>query len=309
MECNVLIDAVGGAQMERRLVEQMRDAGVTFCWFRPPKPYAVRRLQHRTHRKLLIVDGAVGFTGGVGIAEEWTGNAQDPDHWRDTHVRVRGPVVRGLQGAFAENWLEGTGNVLAGDRYLPDLDEVEDGGPMQVMRSSATVGDTNAEALIYLALAAAKRSIELTSAYFVPRPAFTEALLEAAERGVELRILVPGSHIDKEFVRTAGRASYDALLEAGIALYEYCPTMLHAKSLVVDAAWACVGSVNFDNRSFQLHDEVALCVQSERFAGELHEAFERDLTVSERIDPDHWGERPRRQRAREAVTKLARREL
>jgi cardiolipin synthase A/B len=309
VECNVLIDAVGGAQMERALVEQMRDAGVTFCWFRPPKPYAVRRLQHRTHRKLLIVDGAVGFTGGVGIAEEWTGNAQDPDHWRDTHVRVRGPVVRGLQGAFAENWLEGTGNVLAGDRYLPDLDAVDDGGPMQVMRSSATVGDTNAEALIYLALAAAKRSIELTSAYFVPRPAFTQALLEAADRGVELRILVPGSHIDKEFVRTAGRASYDALLEAGIELYEYCPTMLHAKGLVVDGAWACVGSVNFDNRSFQLHDEVALCVQSERFAGELHEAFERDLTVSERIEPDHWGERPRRQRAREAVTKFARREL
>src|SRR5918997_2194065 len=193
VECNVLIDAVGGAQMERRLVEQMREAGVTFCWFRPPKPYAVRRLQHRTHRKLLIVDGAVGFTGGVGIAEEWTGNAQDPHHWRDSHVRVHGPVVRGLQGAFAENWLEGTGNVLAGDRYLPELEEVEDGGPMQVMRSSATVGDTNAEALIYLALAAAKRSIELTSAYFVPRPAFTQALLEAADRGVEVRILVPGS--------------------------------------------------------------------------------------------------------------------
>ncbi len=295
--------------MDRELVLKMRDAGVHFCWFRPPKPYAVRRLQNRTHRKLLIVDGSVGFTGGVGIAEEWTGDAQDPDHWRDTHVRVRGPVVRGLQGAFAENWLEGTGNVLAGDRYLPDLDEVEDGGPMQVMRSSATVGDTNAEALIYLALAAAKETIELTSAYFVPRPAFTEALLEAAERGIELRILVPGSHIDKEFVRTAGRASYDDLLEAGIRLFEYCPTMLHAKSLVVDGSWSCVGSVNFDNRSFQLHDEVALCVQSERFAAELHEAFEDDLKVSEEIEAGHWGERPRSQRAREAVTKFARREL
>ena len=179
----------------------------------------MRRLENRTHRKLLIVDGRIGFTGGVGIAEEWTGDAQDPDHWRDSHVRVRGPAVRGLQGAFAENWLEGTGVVLAGDRDLPELDEVEDGGaqpqargtaecartPMQVMRSSATVGDTNAEALIYLALAAAKRSIELTSAYFVPRPAFTEALVEAAMRGVDMRILVPGSHIDKEFVRTAGR--------------------------------------------------------------------------------------------------------
>jgi cardiolipin synthase len=180
---------------------------------------------------------------------------------------------------------------------------------MQVMRSSATVGDSNAEALVYLALAAANRSIELTSAYFVPRPAFTDALLDAAGRGVRLRILMPGSHIDKEFVRTAGRASYEPLLEAGIELYEYGPTMLHAKALVVDGSWSCVGSVNFDNRSFQLHDEVALCVQSERFAGELHDAFEHDLTVSERIEPGHWSERPRRQRAREAVTKLARREL
>jgi cardiolipin synthase len=309
VECNVIIDALGGARMDRKLVDKMRDSGVTFCWFRPLKPYAVRRLQNRTHRKLLIVDGKLGFTGGVGIAEEWTGNAQDPDHWRDSHVRVRGPVVRGLQGAFAENWLEGTGAVLAGDRYLPELDEVDDGGPMQVMRSSATVGDTNAEALIYLALAAAKRSIELTSAYFVPRPAFTEALVEAAERGVDMRILVPGSHIDKEFVRTAGRASYEELLDAGIRLYEYCPTMLHAKSLVVDGIWSCVGSVNFDNRSFQLHDEVALCVQSERFAGELHKQFETDLDDSEQIEPGKWQTRGPLARARESITKLARREL
>ena len=249
----------------------------------------MKRLQHRTHRKLLIVDGNTGFTGGVGIAEEWTGNAQDPDHWRDTHVRVRGPVVRGLQGAFAENWLECTGDVLAGDRYLPYIEELEDGGPMQVMRSSATIGDTNAEALVYLALAAAKRTIELTSAYFVPRPAFTDALVEAAERGVKLRILVPGSHIDKQFVRTAGRAAYDELIGAGIEIYEYCPTMLHAKTLVVDGIWSSVGSVNFDNRSFQLHDEVTLCVQSERFAGQLHDVFENDLEVSERIEPGHRG--------------------
>ena len=309
VECNIVIDAMGASKMDRELVKKMRDAGVRVCYFRPPKPYAVRRLQYRTHRKLLIVDGSVGFTGGVGIAEEWTGDAQDPDHWRDTHVRVRGPVVRGLQGAFAENWLEGTGDVLAGDRYLPDLDEVEDGGPMQVMRSSATVGDTNAEALTYLAIAAAKRSVELTAAYFVPRPAFTDALVEAAERGVHFRILVPGSHIDKEFVRTAGRASYEELIDAGIELYEYKPTMLHAKSLAVDGAWASVGSVNFDNRSFQLHDEVSLCVQSERFAGELHEVFEKDLERSERIEPGAWRDRPITQRAREGATKYARREL
>jgi cardiolipin synthase A/B len=290
-------------------VHKMREAGVNVCFFRPPKPYAVRRLQYRTHRKLLIVDGTTGFTGGVGIAEEWTGNAEDPEHWRDTHVRVSGPVVRGLQGAFAENWLECTGDVLAGDRYLPHIDELEDGGPMQVMRSSATVGDSNAEALIYLAVAAAKRSIELTSAYFVPRPAFTEALVEAAERGVHMRILVPGSHIDKQLVRTAGRAAYDELIEAGIEIYEYCPTMLHAKTLTVDEIWSSVGSVNFDNRSFQLHDEVTLCVQSERFAGQLHEVFDRDLEDSERIQPEKWVERPITQRARENVTKYARREL
>jgi cardiolipin synthase A/B len=309
VECNVIVDAVGAAKMDRKLVHKMRDAGVNVCFFRPPKPYAVRRLQYRTHRKLLIVDGTTGFTGGVGIAEEWTGNAEDPDHWRDTHVRVSGPVVRGLQGAFAENWLECTGDVLAGDRYLPQIDELEDGGPMQVMRSSATVGDSNAEALIYLAVAAAKRSIELTSAYFVPRPAFTDALVEAAGRGVRMRILVPGSHIDKQFVRTAGRAAYDELIEAGIEIYEYCPTMLHAKTLTVDEIWSSVGSVNFDNRSFQLHDEVTLCVQSERFAGQLHEVFESDLEVSERIDPDEWRGRPITQRARENVTKYARREL
>jgi cardiolipin synthase A/B len=309
VECNVIVDAVGAAKMDRKLVHKMREAGVNVCFFRPPKPYAVRRLQYRTHRKLLIVDGTTGFTGGVGIAEEWTGNAEDPEHWRDTHVRVSGPVVRGLQGAFAENWLECTGDVLAGDRYLPHIDELEDGGPMQVMRSSATVGDSNAEALIYLAVAAAKRSIELTSAYFVPRPAFTEALVEAAERGVHMRILVPGSHIDKQLVRTAGRAAYDELIEAGIEIYEYCPTMLHAKTLTVDEIWSSVGSVNFDNRSFQLHDEVTLCVQSERFAGQLHEVFDRDLEDSERIQPEKWVERPITQRARENVTKYARREL
>ena len=309
VECNVILDAVGAAQMDRKLVHKMRDSGVNVCFFRPPKPYAVRRLQYRNHRKLLIVDGTTGFTGGVGIAEEWTGNAQDPEHWRDTHVRVTGPVVRGLQGAFAENWLECTGDVLAGDRYLPYIEATEDGGPMQVMRSSATVGDSNAEALIYLAVAAAKRSIELTSAYFVPRPAFTEALVEAAERGVHMRILVPGSHIDKQFVRTAGRAAYDQLIDAGIEIYEYCPTMLHAKTLTVDEIWSSVGSVNFDNRSFQLHDEVTLCAQSERFAGQLHEVFEKDLEASERIEPDGWRERPITQRARENVTKYARREL
>ena len=309
VECNVIIDAMGGVQMKPDVFERMVEGGVRVSRFRPPKPYAWRRLANRTHRKILVADGCVGLTGGVGIAEEWTGDAQDPDHWRDTHVRVRGPIVRGLFGAFAENWLEATGEVLVGDGYTPELEGKEDGGPMQLVRSSAGVGDTNVEALYYLAIAAARETLDLTAAYFVPRPAFTEALVDCAERGVKVRILVPGEHIDKGPVRVAGRASYDDLLEAGVEMYEYGPTMLHAKSLVLDGVWSSVGSVNFDNRSFQLHDEATLCVQSRAFAAELTEQFERDLSASDRIEPERWSERGRLQRATESVTTLARREL
>ena len=309
VRCKVILDALGSAQMERGLIREMRDAGAKVLIFRPPKPYAIKRVANRTHRRALVADGKVGMTGGVGIASEWMGDADGPDHWRDTHVRVRGPVVRGLQGAFAENWLEGTGEVLAGDDYLPDLEPVDDGGPMQVVRSSAKVGDTNAEALYYLAIASARRSLELTAAYFVPRPAFTQALCDAAERGVDVRVLVPGPHIDKGFVRIGGRASYDRLLSAGVRLFEYQPTMLHAKTLCVDGMWSSVGTVNFDNRSFQLHDEVTLGVWDERFAGKLHEAFERDLERSDEIDLDRWRRRGPAQRVSETATIALRREL
>jgi cardiolipin synthase A/B len=309
VEVNVIIDAVGGLKIERDLVERMQEAGVRVTRFRPPKPYAARRVANRTHRKILVADGSVGLTGGVGIAEEWTGDAEDPDHWRDTHVRVRGPVVRGLFGAFAENWLEATGEVLVGDGYLPDLAEQESGGPMMLVRSSAGVGDTNVEALYYLAIAAARETLDLTAAYFVPRPAFIDALRDAAGRGVRVRVLVPGPHIDKGPVRIAGRGSYDELVEAGVEIHEYQPTMLHAKTMVVDGMWSSVGSVNFDNRSFQLHDEATLCVLSDSFAGRLTEQFERDLERSERIEGERWAGRGPVQRASESALKLGRREL
>jgi cardiolipin synthase A/B len=309
VRCNVILDAVGAAKMERSLIREMAGAGVRVIFLRPPKPYAIRRIANRSHRRLLIADGRVGMTGGVGIAAEWTGNAEDPDHWRDSHVRVRGPVVRGMQGAFAENWLEGTGEVLNGEEYLPDLTPLPGGGPMQLVRSSATVGDTNAEALYFLAIASAVRSIDLTAAYFVPRPAFTDALCAAADRGVRVRILVPGPHIDKDLVRVAGRAAYAKLIDAGVELFEFQPTMLHAKSLSIDGSWSAVGTVNFDNRSFQLHDEVALCVWDDRFASELDAAFERDLERAERISPDRWRRRSPLQRLSEGATTLLRREL
>jgi cardiolipin synthase len=309
VEVNVLLDWVGTAKMDRGLISEMRDAGVCVAKFRPLRPYAIRRLNNRTHRKLLIADGRIGMTGGVGIAEEWTGDAQDPDHWRDTHVRVTGPVVRHLQGAFAENWLEATGDALVGEGYLPSLEPVTDDGPMQVVRSKAGVGDTNVEALYFLAIESAGETLDLTAAYFAPRPAFVQVLCDAAKRGVRVRVLVPGPHIDKEFVRVAGRGTYEALLGCGVEVYEYQPTMLHAKTLCIDGVWASVGSVNFDNRSFQLHDEATLCVQSARFATDLTEQFERDLEASEAIHAQRWNGRPLHQRAAERLLMLARREL
>jgi cardiolipin synthase len=309
IEVNVLLDWVGSAKMDDRLTDAMSDAGVCVVRFRPLRPWTVRRLGNRTHRKVAVVDGRVGFIGGVGIADEWTGDASDPDHWRDTHVRLRGPIVRSLQGAFAENWLEATGDVLVGDEYLPDLEPIDGGPPMQVVRSSAGVGDSDAEALYFLALACAQRSIDLTAAYFAPRPAFSRALADAARRGVAVRVLVPGPHADKEFVRVAGRRTYGELLEAGVEIHEYQPTMIHAKTLVVDGAWSSVGSVNFDNRSFQLNDEATLCVQCRDFAAQLGEQFERDLRVSCRIDPDRWASRSPLQRSRERAVQLVRREI
>lgn len=309
VECKVLVDAVGAAQIEAGLLDRMDAAGATVCRFRPPKPYALRRLTNRTHRRLLIADGRVGMTGGVGIAGEWEGDAGGPDEWRDTHLRVTGSVVRGLQGAFAEHWLEATGEVLAGKGYLPALEPEPGGGPVQLVRSNAGVGDTNTEAIYYLAIASARRSLDLCAAYFAPRPAFTEALCAAAERGVEVRVLVPGPHIDKQVVRVAGRAAYDDLLAAGVRIFEFQPTMLHAKSMAVDGCWATVGTMNFDNRSFQLHDEVTLGVWGEGFNARLGESFEADLGRSEEVDPSRWSGRPLHARLAEGATKFIRREL
>jgi cardiolipin synthase len=309
VRCKVLLDALGSAMMDSKQVKLMEDAGVEVRRFRPIRPYTLRRLANRSHRRVLVADGEVGMTGGVGIAEEWTGDAEDPDHWRDTHVRIRGPIVRGLQGAFAEHWLEATGEVLGGEEYLPHLRQRRSGARMQLVRSRSGVGDTNVESLYYLAIASARASLDLTAAYFAPRPAFTDALADAARRGVRLRILVPGPHIDKEFVRVAGRDAYSELLDVGAEIHEYQPTMLHAKTMVVDGAWSSVGTVNFDNRSFQLHDEVTLCVWDEHFAGLLTEQLERDLERSDRITPERWASRPLRARAGEIGTRLIRREL
>ncbi len=307
--CRVLMDAVGAAKMSPGLVAEMREAGCQVVRFRPPRPHLVSRAFNRSHRRVLVCDGRLGFTGGVGIADEWRGNAQDPEHWRDTHLRIEGPIVRALQGAFAEHWVEATGEALVGSQLLPETEPLTDGVAMQVVRSGAEVGDTNMEILYFLAISSAEESIELTAAYFSPRPPFVKALCEAVDRGVRVQVLVPGPHMDKKVVRSAGRSVYRQLVECGVEMYEFQPTMLHAKTMVVDGCWASVGTVNFDNRSFQLNEELTACIYDEGLAGELREQYERDLERAERIEADRWEDRSLLQHGSERASALLRREL
>jgi cardiolipin synthase len=306
---NVLLDAVGAAKMDRGLVERLERAGAKVAWFRPPRWYTLHKLNNRTHRKILVVDGRVGFTGGVGIAEEWTGNCQDPGHWRDTHVRVEGPATRDLLGGFLDNWAEATQCILSGPHYLPEVQGFDDGIQAQVTRSTAEKGSTDAEHLFYAAIACARERIWLTTAYFAPRRAFVDALCDAAGRGVDVRVLTNGPHIDKQVVRQAGRHTYERMLECGLRIFEYQRTMLHTKVLIVDANWATVGSINFDNRSFALNDELNLSVRDRTVVAELEKHFLADVDDAAELDLAAWRARPASVRVREVLSAAIRREL
>ena len=256
VEVNVLLDAWGSARHDRRQVDRLARAGATVAFFRTPRWYTLDKLNHRMHRRLLVVDGRVAFTGGVGIADVWTGDAQDPAHWRETDVRVEGPAVRDVLGAFGQNWTEWTRRILS-DRHFPHLGDISDGVGVQVTRSSPTGGVTTAGELFYAAIAGARERLWLTTAYFTAGPMFMAALADSARRGVDVRVLVNGPNIDKELVRETAQRAYGGLLEAGVRIYEYQPTMLHAKVLIADG-WSNVGSSNFDERSFALDDELNL---------------------------------------------------
>jgi cardiolipin synthase A/B len=309
VQVNVLLDAVGAAKMDRRLVALLQRAGAEVAWFRPPKWYTLHKLNNRTHRKILVVDGTVGFTGGVGIAEEWTGNCEDPGHWRDTHVRVEGPVARDLLGGFLDNWAEATQTILSGRDHLPDVRGFEDGIQVQVTRSTAEKGSTDAEHLFYAAIACARERIWVTTSYFAPRRAFVEALCAASARGVDVRVLTNGPHINKEVVRQAGHLTYERMLACGVRIFEYQRTMLHAKVLIVDANWATVGSINFDNRSFALNDELNLSVRDRAVVAELERHFRADIDNALELDLAAWRARPAVVRARELASAAVRREL
>ena len=308
VKVNVLLDAVGASKMDRALVDNLRKSGADVEWFRPPHWYTLEKMNNRTHRKILVVDGRVAFTGGVGIAEEWTGDCEDPDHWRDTHVRVEGPAARDILGGFIENWAEAHRSILTG-RHLPEVPEFEDGVRAQVTRSSAQKGATEAEQLFYAAIASAREKLWITTAYFAPRQAFVESLCDAVDRGVDVQFIVNGPNIDNDLVRHAGHVSFGELLEQGVRIHEYQRTMLHAKVTVIDGCWATIGSINFDNRSFALNDELNLSIQNEAIARELEGHFLSDLDDCLELTPAMWNDRPVTKRAKEKASALIRREL
>ncbi len=295
VEVRIIIDAVGGAPMDERLIERMETAGATVVRFRPLRWYTLDRWNHRTHRKILVVDGIAGFTGGVGIGDEWTGDARNPDEWRDNHYRMQGPAVAGLQSAFAENWLEATSEVLKGERYFPEIDP--DGGvATQPMKTSARSGSESAHLAVLMALASAERHVRISMAYFVPNQLAIDQFLQLRERGVEVEIVLPGEHQDVTMVRHASRQAWGPLLEAGVRIHEYGPTMYHTKVLIVDEGFASIGSVNFDERSFRLNDEMNVNVYDPGFVRTQIDIFEADLALSREVTFAEWQARPLREK-------------
>jgi cardiolipin synthase len=291
VKVHVLLDFIGSMKMEAKQIDAMRAAGVQVQRYHKPVWWKLARLNNRTHRKLLIVDGKVGFTGGVGIADQWRGNAQDENHWRDTHFRVEGPVVGQMQAVFTDNWTKATGVVLDGDEYFPALQKAGS-MPAQMFSSSPTGGSESMHLMYLMAITAARKTIDLSSSYFVPDELAIKALVAAAKRGVRVRIITPGKHIDSDLVRQASRERWGSMLAAGVRIAEYQPTMYHVKALVVDSQLVSVGSTNFDNRSFSINDEANLNVMDPDFARAQAAIFDADWRRARPISLERWEDRP-----------------
>lgn len=297
---HVMLDFIGCDRISHMLVERMQDAAIEVERYHPVRWYTLGRLNNRTHRKVLIVDGRIGFTGGVGIADQWLGHAQDPDHWRDMHFRLTGPVVAQMQAAFLDNWIKTTGHVLHGDAYFPHL-EPSGGREMQMFISSPEGGSDSMRLMNLTAITAAERSIDIEAAYFVPDRLMIRELVGARRRGVRLRLIVPGGHIDSKMVGIASKEGWGPLLENGVEVYEYRPTMLHCKMLIFDEYMVAVGSTNFDMRSFELNDEASLNVYDQEFAREMTAVFESDLEACSPYTLAQWRNRSWRERLDESV--------
>jgi cardiolipin synthase len=315
---NMVVDAVGASGIDDEHVRMLEEAGCRVVRFNQLRWYSLEEVNYRTHRKILVVDGAVAFTGGAGIGDRWMGDAQDDDHWRDTMVQIAGPAARLVEGGFYENFTE------AAEAVAPELDaavrptagetaeadwpamtgavdppDAAEEGTALVVRSSPSGGANDMKRLYLLALAAARRTVDITTPYFVPDESSLWSLEAAVGRGVRIRLLVEGERTDAMPVKHASRRYYQRLLDLGVEIYEYQPTMLHAKTLVVDHTWSVFGSANFDNRSLELNDELNVAVSSRGLAALLLEDFERDVRASRRLTTDSWRARPLEDRIQE----------
>jgi len=290
VKVHLIIDGFGSSQIDVAFRDKLREAGVDVVDYHPIGPLTWDKLNFRTHRKILVVDGKVGFTGGVGIADEWGGNATDPKHWRDNHYKVEGPVVASLQGAFADNWIEAKREVLDGEPYFPRLEPAGD-LYAQVFISSPSGGSASMQLMYLLSINAAEKSIYLASPYFV-LDAMTMSTLKAARaRGVEINVIVPGEHIDSQVMSAASRSQWGELLELGVRIHQYQPCMYHTKVMVVDEQWTSVGSTNLDNRSFHLNDEANLNVYDSGFAAEQVRILKDDIANSTPVTLENWDNR------------------
>lgn len=289
VEVRLLLDDWGSHP--KQLEKVMTDAGVKLKWYKPVRLYSIYKVGNRTHRKLLTVDGNIGFTGGVGVDDRWMGNASNPKEWRETMVRVEGPVVAQLQSIFTEDWVHTTGEVLHGEKQFPPTPAA---GELLAQAISASRSDASsmAKLLYYMAIQAARKSVWIENAYFVPDGQIRRGLVHAVERGVDVRVIVPGPHIDVPMVRMASRHHYGELLDGGVKMYEYQPTMIHNKVMVVDGIWTTIGSINFVNRSMKKNAEANVAIYDTGFAQIVEKSILADLEKSQEFTKMMWKRRP-----------------
>jgi cardiolipin synthase len=309
VQVHMLLDWLGSRTMDSSLLAAARAAGCDVQIYHPPSWYHLGRLNNRTHRKVMVVDGKIGFTGGVGMGTEWREGLNGLPPWRETHFRVEGPVVAQMQAVFIDNWIKATGRVLHGAEYFPRLSASCGDMEAQMFGSSPVGGSESLHLMVLLALTAAKTSIDIQNAYFVPDRLTVEALVSAARRGLRVRIVVPGRHTDARLGRWAAHGLYWELLRAGIQIFEYQPTMMHCKVLIIDGVWTSVGSANFDDRSFRLNDEANLNVFSEDLAREQTRLIEADIQQSRLMVLKKWRQRQFGRRINERLALLLRSQL
>ena len=289
----LLFDAFGSQPLKRDWVQRVKAAGVEVVWLRPLRWYSLQKAAQRSHVRVVVVDGRIGYTGGFGLADYWLGDGHHEDQWRETNVRFEGPTVAALQATFAAGWAEATGELLTGDMFFPKS-SFADVGNMKaaLMHSVPSTGSTPAERFLALSIAGARKSLYISNSYFVPGESFMQLLLAAAGRGVDVRVLTVSKKTDVKTTWYAGRTYYEKLLEGGVKIYEYQPTMMHAKSMVVDGVWSYVGSMNFDNRSLSFNDESLLVALDPAVGAQMNSIFMDDIKWSQEMKLDEFRKRP-----------------